>query len=209
MTTNDTERMEGVKSLNQRLKRLESKLQERERENQNLKSQMQQQTPLKSLNHLMESIEEKRQKKQTEDIKDFEDKYFMEIARHFDLSKPKSDLVKITIFTVKYVADNAVILGQIIGYALTGSMRYDLCLKLLSSLFTDVAEDLLGSIIQHSYNITYTRQDDTRTIQILHEKEKEINHTNTVNDDNEKKALPTQNDHQTSLKRNSSRCVIV
>ena len=122
----------------------------------------------------IEKLNHQRALRTREGMEQFEDKYFQEISHTFDLSDKKT-FPKIVAFTVTYIQENALILSKIVGYALAGSARYDLVMTLLKKLFCDISEDLLGSIIQHTYDIKYTKDVDTKTLMILEKKIEEVN----------------------------------
>ena len=154
----------GVRSLNQRLKKLEQHVQSNE--------------PTKtseSASVYLKTITKRKQEREAEVIKNFEDKFYEEVHKQFDLTQSKSLFLQVTRFTIEYVAENSVKIAQVIGFALSGVYRFDLCLSLLKTLFTDISDELLGSVVQNTYDLLYRKQDDVRTIQILHEKLDEIN----------------------------------
>lgn len=90
-------------------------------------------------------------------LKDLEDKFYQEINETFDISSINSKLVEVTMFAVKFVAENAARIGLIIGFSLSGVYRFDLALNLLKSIFVDVPVAVLENVIQHSYNIQYSK----------------------------------------------------
>jgi hypothetical protein len=110
-------------------------------------------------------------------LKKREDEYFHEIIKTFDFNDRRffPSVVK---FTVENVASNSVVISQLIGSAITGPVRMDLCINLISKLFTDISKETLQQVIQHTYDLSYIKQGDTRTIQLLENKLIEINESN-------------------------------
>ena len=171
----EIKRSAGVKALDLRLSNLEAKISSPEPpgpSGPSGPSEPKQMTFIEKLNH-------QRALRTREGMEQFEDKYFQEITHTFDLTDKKM-FPKIVAFTVTYIQENAVLLAKIVGYALAGSARYDLVMTLLKKLFCDISEDLLGSIIQHTYDIKYTKDVDTKTLMILEKKIEEVNLGNVL-----------------------------
>ena len=127
----------------------------------------------------IEKLNHQRALRTREGMEQFEDKYFQEISHTFDLSDKKT-FPKIVAFTVTCIQENALILAKIVGYALVGSARFDLVMMLLKKLFIDISEELLGSIIQHTYELRYSKEADTKTLMILEKKIEEVNLGNVL-----------------------------
>lgn len=159
---------QGVRSLNQRLKKLEQHVQVphiHEPANSETGGSV-----------YLKTITKRKQEREAEVIKKFEEQYYEEVHKQFDLSQSKSLFLQVTRFTIEFVGENSVKIAQVIGFGLSGVYRFDLCLSLLKTLFTDISDELLGSVVQNTYDLLYRKQDDVKTIQILHEKLDEINY---------------------------------
>ena len=111
----------------------------------------------------------KKERAVDEYVTELETKFYTSVTLTFDLSNRKS-LLPIIKSAVVFVADNAIGLAQVTGYAITGSMRFDLVVRILCKLFADIGEAVMSELVQHTWEITYHKCDDARTIQLLENK---------------------------------------
>ena len=169
MDVNSSETV-GIRALNERLKRVET-----------LHSQQQQATmimPTNSTETFLQTLNRKKNEKIELNLNEFEDKFYKELSVTFDLKNSSNFFVKIVQFTIQYIANNSVSLGTIIGLACTGQFKFDMVLRLIKNLFSDVVEDLLKGVIQNTYDLLFTKQNDTKTIQLLHTQIGQIDFSN-------------------------------
>lgn len=172
---------QGVRSLNQRLKKLEQHVSLVTGETHNGAGS----SDVSSV--YLKTITKRKQEREATVLKNFEEQFYEEVHKKFDLSHSKSLFLQITRFTIEYVAENSVKIAQVIGFGLTGVYRFDLVVSLLKTLFTDISDELLGCVVQNTYDLLYRKNDDVKTIQILHEKLDEINFPRP---EDKKKPLP-------------------
>jgi len=87
--------------------------------------------------------------------------------------------VNICKFTVEFIASNAVSIGKLLGYTIAGSVKMDMALSLLQTLFVDISKEVLQNVVQHTFDLTYTiDKSDTKTIMGIENKINEIGLTN-------------------------------
>ena len=127
---------------------------------------------------IINQIEAKKQQRYNQALEDIENKYITEIANTFDLKNKNNLLIKIACFTVRFVADNAANITSITGMAFIGSFRFDLAVQLIFNLFNDVSEKLLGSVIQHCYELTYKKENGEHIITVVENHDKELDISN-------------------------------
>lgn len=174
---------QGVRSLNQRLKKLEQHVNSEPHFSGNEVSSV-----------YLKTITKRKQEREATVLKNFEEQFYEEVHKQFDLTNSKSLFLQITRFTIEYVAENSVKIAQVIGFGLSGVYRFDLCVSLLKNLFTDISDELLGCVVQNTYDLLYQKNGDVKTIQILHEKLDEINFP----------SAPTHTQEEETLKKKPS-----
>jgi hypothetical protein len=160
---------------------------------------------------ILANIEAKKLERYNQAIDNLESQYVTEVANTFDLSNKNNLLIRIATFTVVFIADNASNIMNLTGMALIGSVRYDLAIQLMLSLFDDISEKLLGTVIQHVYELTYKKEGDQKTIEISENHVKELDISNFP--DEKKNSNPEMNEvvepQKKVSQKNSLKCHIM
>ena len=180
MDVNSSETV-GIRALNERLKRVET---------MTINSQQQQIPIIQATNQnetFLQTLTRKKNEKIEISLTAFEDTFYKELSVTFDLKNSSNFFVKIVQFTIQYIANNSINLGTIIGLACTGQFKFDMVLRLIKNLFSDVVEDLLKGVIQNTYDLLFVKQNDTKTILLLHNQIGQIDFSNLEKKEQKKK----------------------
>jgi hypothetical protein len=190
--------MEPIKQprgVSTRLKQLEEEFQHSKLSPQN--------SVRKTGNAFLQELQEKKEKRIEDTMNRVEEQYYTEISKSYDLTKKNDLFTQIVRATVLFVSENSVKIAEVIGSAFVGSMRFDLCISLLKNLFDDISAPLLGTIVQHTYDLTYKKHGDQRTLNCLEKQVKDLKLSNLPED--EKKASEATNQSIPQSKRGSGK----
>lgn len=66
---------------------------------------------------------------------------------------------KICEMAVDFLDENAGDIARLVGYALTGQIKYDIACKLVGNLFSDIAFELIGQTIESQHTIVINRRE--------------------------------------------------
>lgn len=108
-----------------------------------------------------------------------------------------SSFTRVVKFAIEFVGDNALAIGQLVGSTITGSIRFDLACKLVGSLFSEIAMELIGQSVQTTFDLTKRE----KQLQL------EINKSQVL-DLPKKNLLEEPTPPPNSPKRRTRRCVI-
>ena len=122
----------------------------------------------------LEVFKQKKEAQVEAEFLKLEERFYSEISMQFDVSDRRTFLAVVK-FAVKFVAENAIPIASMLAFPITGALKGGLVVKLLANLFTDITEELLTEVVQHVYTLTFVKENDTRTIQMLENKVTEIN----------------------------------
>jgi len=123
--------MSGIKSINTRLKVLEKRV--------SLDSEPD--TLSKLINDLkkVESDNKKAQMKQI--LSHFEE----DVQNYFTDGLHENDLIKLLLFTIKYVESNHIAISKTVGIKSNSDYKKSLCLSLVKHIMDDVSDDIIQS----------------------------------------------------------------
>lgn len=98
---------------------------------------------------LYEIISEDREKQREHRLQELNDAIISETKKEVDVS-PKN-FIAVTRAVMRYVDKYAPSVMALTGYALTGSMKYQYALSILSELLVDITTDVIGYTIEDVY----------------------------------------------------------
>ena len=129
---------------------------------------------------IAETMKRRKEELEKDTFTALEESYQTQINKQFDLtSKNNNQFVNICKFTVEFIATNALTIGKLLGYTIAGSVKMDMALSLLQTLFLDISKEVLQNVVQHTFDLTYTiDKSDTKTIMGIENKINEIGLTN-------------------------------
>lgn len=129
---------------------------------------------------IAETLKRRKEELEKDTFQALEENYQILINKQFDLSaKNNNQFVNICKFTVEFIATNSVTIGKLLGYTIAGSVKMDMALTLLQTLFVDISREVLQNVVQHTFDLTYTvDKSDTKTIMGIENKINEIGLTN-------------------------------
>jgi hypothetical protein len=92
--------------------------------------------------------------------------------RQVEILNLKSNFAKLVTFSVNFVEDNAPLICQIIGFALTGQFKLDLCLQLIQNVVTEipVSFNLMKQMVEEVVQIIKDSSTKTTTVVATQEK---------------------------------------